>query len=81
MTRFPRLPRLARLQRLRAELLTALALLGGWLLVTWGVAALTHWAAWPISLGILSVSLGGWRFAWTVARDGLYTLTRDPSDG
>lgn len=75
----------ARLQRARvalaawpwAELAAALALLAGWTLLTWGVAALTVWQVWPISAGLFLVSLFGWRFFYTMARDGLYALTRE----
>ena len=58
----------------RAEILTALAWLCGWALVTWGVVS---WSLWPVSAGLLSISLGGWRLLYVVVRDGLYTLTRD----
>lgn len=66
------------LLRFRAELLTAAAVLAGWGLVTWGAAALTSWQAWPLSGGLLLLSLAGWRLLFTIARDGLYALTRPP---
>ncbi len=67
------------MRRYRAELLTAAALLAGWLLITWWVAMLTSWRVWPFSLGLLLVSCGGWRLLYAVARDGLYALTRGPN--
>ena len=57
------------LTRYRAEVLAAIALLAGWILITWWAAALTSWRAWPLSLGLLSCSLGGWRFLFTIARE------------
>jgi hypothetical protein len=66
------------LRRYGAELLTAAALLAGWLLITWGVASLVGWRAWPFSLGTLCLSCAGWRLLVTIARDGLYALTRSP---
>lgn len=64
------------MHRYRAELLTAAALLAGWLLITWWAAMLTSWRAWPLSLGLLLVSCAGWRLLFFTARDGLYALTR-----
>ena len=62
------------------EVLVSIALLGGWLLITWGVASLTRWQAWPISLGLLLFSLAGWRFLRNLFRDGLYVLTKESTD-
>lgn len=59
------------------ELLTAAAFVGGWLLVTVGVAALLPpRVVWPVSLGLLLLSAGGWGLLVSVARHGLYVLTR-----
>lgn len=60
----------------RAELLTAAALLAGWLLITAGIASLTSPRAWTFSIGALCISLGGWRMLWQIATSGLYALTR-----
>lgn len=60
----------------RAELLTSAALLAGWALLTWGVALLTSPKVWPLSAGLLLLSLCGWRFLGAIAWAGLYTLTR-----
>lgn len=65
---------------LRAELGTAAAILTGWALLTWAVASLTAWQAWPVSGGLLLLSSAGWRLVWRVAVDGLYTLTREDTD-
>jgi hypothetical protein len=65
----------------RAEILTAMAWLLGWALVTWGGGSIVRGeyeaAVWRVSLGLILVSLGGWRLLYVVVRDGLYTLTRD----
>lgn len=62
------------LRRHRAELLTAFAWLLGWLLVTAGVDRHSLWLG---SVGLLCISLGGWRLLWIVLTHGLYTLTRE----
>lgn len=72
---------IARANRLWPELLTSLALVGGWALLTWGVARLTAPVAWVFSAGLLLVSLGGWRLLWEVATRGLYALTRPTKRG
>lgn len=70
------------LLRVLPELLTAGALLGGWLLLTAGLVALTSPLAWWFSGGLLLLSLAGWKLLWTLATTGLYTLTRTPpTDG
>lgn len=61
----------------RAELLTSAAFVGGWLLITWGLAALLTPIIWRLSLGLLLISLGGIRLLSVFAWEGLYTLTRD----
>lgn len=61
-----------------AQLATAAALVLGWLLVTLGVAAVAApRVVWPISLGLLCISLGGWKLIVAIAVDGLYALTKD----
>lgn len=60
----------------RAELAVTAAVIGGWLLLTYGVASLTAPIAWAFSGGLLLLSLCGWRFLWRLVRDGLYELTR-----
>jgi hypothetical protein len=62
-----------------AELLTALAILAGWMLLTAGIAALLPvWRGpvWMLSAGLLLLSGVGWRFLWLLVRDGLYTRSR-----
>lgn len=61
----------------KAEWATALVLLAGWLLLTAGVAYLTAPVVWLFSLGILCLSLGGWRLLATIVWAGMYDLTRD----
>jgi len=64
-------------KRVLPEALTAIALVAGWLLVTAGVAELAPArVVWPVSLGLLLCSAAGWRLLLTIARDGLYSLTR-----
>lgn len=63
------------------EIATAAAFLLGWTAVTWGVARLTVPEVWPISAGVLLLSMGGWRLLATIAREGLYALTRGPRNG
>jgi hypothetical protein len=58
------------------EILTAMAFLGGWLLLTYGVARLLSDIVWPLSGGLLLLSLGGWKLLWKLSTDGLYVLTR-----
>jgi hypothetical protein len=60
------------------EILTAGAFVGGWALLTAGVAALTSSLAWLFSGGLLLISLGGWKLLWKLATSGLYALTRAP---
>lgn len=60
------------------QLATAGAILGGWLFMTLGVALLTTPKVWALSFGLLLLSLAGWRLCWTIAREGLYRLTREP---
>lgn len=64
-----------------AEIATGAAFVAGWLLVTWGVASLTAWEAWPISIGLLLISSGGWKLLRRFATDGLYDLMGERKDG
>jgi len=64
------------------EILTALAFVGGWTVLTAGIVALTAPVAWFFSGGLLLISLGGWRLFYIFVRDGLYLLTKQgKSDG
>ncbi len=69
------------LWRIRAEILLSLALLTGWAALTWGIALLTTPKVWPLSVGVLLLSLCGWRLLWTVFSHGLYSLTREEQRG
>ena len=64
-----------------AEVLVALAALGGWVLLTWTAAELVSPWVWPVSGGVGLLTLCGWRFLFTVAVYGLYSLTRDDDRG
>ena len=62
-----------------AEIAAALALLVGWSLITWAIASFSRtWQVWPLSAGLFLLSLFGWKYFGVMARDGLYTLTREP---
>ena len=65
--------------RLWPELLQAIGILVGWACLTWGVASLLVWQVWPISLGLLVLSVVGWKHMVTLFGEGLYVLSRDPS--
>ena len=65
----------------RAEILVSAAMLGGWALLTYGIALLTTPKVWPISGGLLLLSAGGWRLLWTIVSYGLYSLTREAPRG
>ena len=62
-----------------AESAATVALISGWALVTWGVASLTVWQAWPISSGLFLLGCFGFRLLVKVFGDGLYVL-REPRD-
>lgn len=70
------------LWKARAEILTASALLAGWALLTHGIALLTTPKVWPLSAGLLLLSLCGYRLLWAIASHGLYMLAlKDVKDG
>lgn len=52
----------------------ALAFLGGWLLFTHGVVLYTSPRVWPISTGLLLLSLCGWTWIRNFLGTGLYSL-------
>lgn len=60
-----------------AEVLVSAAILGGWAALTAAVAILTAPVAWLFSLAVLLFSLAGWKLLWTLASEGLYTLSRE----
>lgn len=66
----------ARARKRAAELLTAVAVLAGWAFLTSAVAALTSPLAWRFSIGVLCLSLAGWKFIYQLASSGLYALSR-----
>lgn len=53
-----------------------LSIVGGWALVTWGIASLTVWQVWPISGGLLLLSVAGWGHLRIVFAAGVYPLSR-----
>lgn len=68
--------------RARAETLTGLALVGGWLLVTYSIVAIAPpRIVWPASIGLLLLSATGWGLVRTIATKGLYVLHRVKSRG
>lgn len=58
--------------------LHVLSILGGWALLTWGVARLLVPEVWLISAGLLLLSFAGWGHLRTLSRMGLYALSRRP---
>lgn len=67
-----------RVLRLWPEGLLVLGIISGWGLVTFGVASLLVWEVWPISLGLLVLSIVGWGHLKRLFGKGLYELSRDP---
>lgn len=62
----------------RAEIGAAWLLIVGWLFLTVGLEEITHRDLWMLSAGLFAFTLFGWRFLYTIGRDGLYALTRPP---
>lgn len=61
-----------------AELGAAAALLAGWASLTWAIAAIAPpRIVWRASVGLLLLALFGFKLLYVMARDGLYTLTRE----
>lgn len=58
----------------RAAVLHVGAIVGGWLLLTWGVASLLVPAVWPISGGLFLLSLAGWGHLRVLFGRGVYAL-------
>lgn len=54
------------------------SIVGGWALVTYGLASLTVPEVWPLSGGLALLSLAGWGHLRQIVSLGLYTLTRKP---
>jgi hypothetical protein len=65
----------------RAEILTAVAWLAGWALLTAAGGAVVQgaWVAaiWRGSAGLLLLALPGLKLLWVVLTEGLYSLTRN----
>lgn len=64
--------------RWKAEILQAVALLGGWAAITRGIRSFipSRVDVWSISVGLLLLSLCGWRFLYVLGRSGLYAISR-----
>lgn len=58
------------------DALQVLGIVGGWGLLTLGIARLTVPEVWPISAGLLLLSLCGWGFLRVLFLEGLYVLSR-----
>jgi hypothetical protein len=56
--------------------LHALAIVGGWTLVTYGLAALLAPEVWPISGGLFLLSIAGWGHLRVLFTAGCYALLR-----
>ncbi len=60
------------------EIGAAFSLLAGWALISWALASFFRtWQVWPLSGGLLLITVFGWRYLYVMGRDGLYALTRD----
>ena len=62
--------------RLWPEGLQAFGIVGGWMLITFGIASLLTWETWPISIGLLVLSFVGWGHLRVVFGRGIYTLSK-----
>lgn len=63
-----------------AEILVATAAIAGWLAFSSAIAQIAPpGIVWRASVGFLLLSLCGWKFLYTLAREGLYALTRERS--
>lgn len=72
-----RLARLLAAARARLRLAAHVGcILGGWALLTHGIAALTVPEAWPISGGLFLLSLAGWGHLRVLFAAGYYALYR-----
>lgn len=58
------------------ELLLVGSYVGGWALITWGLARLLVPEVWLLSGGVLLLSAGGLGLLKDVATEGLYVLSR-----
>ena len=67
-----------RVLQLWPEALQVLGILSGWGVVTFGLASLLVWEVWPISLGLLVLSMVGWGHLKRLFGKGLYELSREP---
>lgn len=60
---------------MRAELLLACSMIGGWLLVTYALTAIARpRIVWPMSMGLLLLSASGWKLIGEIATKGCYVL-------
>jgi uncharacterized membrane protein YsdA (DUF1294 family) len=61
----------------REEALLVAALLGGWMLVTYGIAGYFRARiVWPMSIGLLLLTASGWSVIASIASKGLYVAHR-----
>ncbi len=60
------------------ETFHGLAILTGWVLVTWGLASLLVWEVWAISGGLFLLSAAGWKHLRALFGEGLYALSQKP---
>lgn len=55
-------------------------IIGGWAMLTWGVASLTVWQVWPISTGAFLLAIAGAEHLRLVFGKGLYALAMEPEE-
>lgn len=63
--------------KVRGEILHVACIVGGWALLTWGIADIIGWwglKAWPLSGGLFFLSVAGWGHLRKLFGAGLYAL-------
>ena len=55
-------------------------IVSGWSLVTWGIAALTSWKTWPLSIGLLLLLAGGIRPVALIFWEGFYAMVLEEDE-
>lgn len=50
------------------DVIQAVLIVSGWVLLTWGFASLLVWQVWPISAGVLLLSIAYWGWRHEAAR-------------
>ena len=68
----------AQILRSWREVTTIVIALVGWFSITWALSDLFRFdVVWKVSIGLLCLSLVGFKFLWQICSQGLYVLSRD----